>query len=181
MSDAYLAETVDRVLGAVARDEREVAELLAEVERRKLRPGPKEWRLALSFIVPGVPVPWARARTGKGRHFIAPEVERHARTIAGAATLACNRARFRCLPLRTPVRMVFAFYLPIPAGFSKRRREQAEAGAILPAVKPDQDNLAKLVLDATEGILFASDSQVVSSDCDKIYSTVPETFVQVFV
>jgi len=42
---------------------------------------------------------------------------------------------------------------------------------IVPAVKPDFDNLAKLVCDSLNGLLWTDDSRIVDGSCQKRYCT----------
>lgn len=67
---------------------------------------------------------------------------------------------------------------PIPASMSKGKRLAALSGALHPTVKPDADNLLK-VLDALNGIVFADDKQVVRADVRKVYSATPELTIRV--
>ena len=50
-------------------------------------------------------------------------------------------------------------------------------GSILPAKKPDIDNLIKSVLDPMNSIFFADDKQVVILRASKFYSDTPKTEV----
>ena len=44
---------------------------------------------------------------------------------------------------------------------------------VLPAVKPDIDNYAKLVMDALNGVLWKDDGQICYLVCRKVYSNTP--------
>ena len=60
-----------------------------------------------------------------------------------------------CAPSGVPVTMVIEAYSPLPE--SRPKRVQSEPFT----VKPDADNIAKLVLDALNGYAYADDKQVV--------------------
>jgi Holliday junction resolvase RusA-like endonuclease len=69
--------------------------------------------------------------------------------------------------------------LPIPASWSRRKREDAAAGALRPTGKPDGDNLAKSICDAANGLLWADDGQIVHLTVSKVYSDKPGTVLTV--
>lgn len=56
-----------------------------------------------------------------------------------------------------------------PKSASKATREAMLAGEILPTVKPDFDNYAKVVSDALNGIAWHDDAQIVLGECLKVY------------
>lgn len=72
---------------------------------------------------------------------------------------------------------IFAM-LPIPASWSKRKRLDAVEGRLRPTVKPDFDNIAKLV-DALNHVVWNDDASVVDGVVRKFYSATPELVVQV--
>lgn len=61
-------------------------------------------------------------------------------------------------------------YYPIPKGTSKRAKALMIEGKIRPVVKPDLDNIAKIVLDALNGYAYKDDNQVVDCYVSKWYS-----------
>lgn len=71
------------------------------------------------------------------------------------------------------------FYFAVPLSFSKRRREDALAGRLLPTKKPDVDNLVKLVTDALKGIVWRDDAQITEMHIWKRYSDRPRTVVEI--
>ena len=72
-----------------------------------------------------------------------------------------------------PVGLLLSFYLPVPGSWSKKRRLAALSGKILPAKKPDLDNLVKAVIDALLGVLIMDDRQIVELSAAKFYGSVP--------
>lgn len=56
---------------------------------------------------------------------------------------------------------------------SKKRTADALAGYVLPAVKPDADNLAKAALDACNGIIWRDDALICSLLVKKRYAAYP--------
>ena len=59
--------------------------------------------------------------------------------------------------------------MDIPKSWPKVKRLEAEYGAILPASKPDVDNILKAAMDGLEGALYHSDAQVTSVNAKKVF------------
>ena len=78
-----------------------------------------------------------------------------------------------------PVRLDVEFYFPIPQGWSKKKKEQAKLHYIVPAVRPDLDNLVKIIQDGLNGIAYEDDKQVVMVWSQKLYDDEPRTEVYV--
>ena len=76
-------------------------------------------------------------------------------------------------PLQGPVSVYMRFLLPIPPSWNKAKKEQARNRDLLPASKPDLDNLVKAVVDACNGITWLDDSQIVHESASKLYSDNP--------
>ena len=71
------------------------------------------------------------------------------------------------------------FYMPTPTSWSKPKKEKAERGLIRPTVRPDIDNLVKIVLDGLNGVAFMDDKQVIELYAIKRYSLEPRTEIMV--
>ena len=82
-------------------------------------------------------------------------------------------------PLDGPLRVEIQAYCSVPRSWSKKRRQLAIAGTVMPTGKPDVDNLAKLVLDAMNGVFFLDDKQVISLTVSKAYDNVPRVEVRI--
>ena len=77
-------------------------------------------------------------------------------------------------PFACAVALCFTAVMPIPKSASRKKREAMTRGEILPAVKPDLDNLAKQLKDAmTRTGFWLDDRQVVRLECAKIYGEEP--------
>lgn len=68
------------------------------------------------------------------------------------------------------VSMAIQVFKAIPKGTSKRVKALMLEGKIRPVVKPDADNIAKIVLDALNGYAYKDDNQVVDCYVSKWYS-----------
>lgn len=72
---------------------------------------------------------------------------------------------------------IAAFY-KIPASVSKATREKMLAG-MRPTVKPDIDNVVKIIMDGLNGAAYYDDKQVVVLTAGKNYSDEPHVSVEV--
>ena len=70
-------------------------------------------------------------------------------------------------------------YYPIAKSHSKTKKEAMEAGEILPTVKPDTDNVTKIICDSLNGIAYADDKQITDCIFQKRYAKVPRVEVSI--
>ncbi len=59
---------------------------------------------------------------------------------------------------------------PIPKSTSKRLKQQMLDDEVRPTVKPDADNVLKLVADALNGVMYKDDNQIVMMSFEKRYT-----------
>jgi Holliday junction resolvase RusA-like endonuclease len=122
---------------------------------------------SLEVVIPGDPVAKGRPRFGRGR------------TYTPAATLKAEGAMRRALqaavlehcwglPARGEVGVTLAFTLPLTQAQARRGVESADH-----TVRPDLDNLAKLVLDAANGLIWFDDCQITHLGVSKRRGTQP--------
>ena len=135
--------------------------------------------ILVSFSVPGPPRGKGRPRTaviGGFARFYTP-----AETVSeeGAVRLFAKAAMAGREPFQAPMDVRLFAYLPIPQSWSKVKQARAVSGELLPAKKPDHDNITKLVCDAMNGIVYGDDCQVTMFVIRKRYSAEPRVVVQV--
>lgn len=82
-------------------------------------------------------------------------------------------------PITGPVRLAFAFHMPIPKGTSGIRRKQMLNGIIYHIKQKDCTNLQKFAEDTLKGIVIEDDGQVVDIHSRKMYSDRPRTIIMV--
>lgn len=90
-----------------------------------------------------------------------------------------EKSRGRQFPEKTPLSITLYSYYPIPKSLSKKAKAAMEAGYILPVVKPDLDNVIKLIMDALNGYAWKDDNQVVEIISKKMYGVEPHTDVHI--
>lgn len=82
-------------------------------------------------------------------------------------------------PLTGAIKLIIAFYLPIPKSTSKVKRIAMKNRVMLPCVKPDIDNLAYLITNALKKIVYEDDNQICYMELKKWYDEDPRTVIQV--
>jgi Holliday junction resolvase RusA-like endonuclease len=113
------------------------------------------------FVVKMEPVAKARARVavrnGKA-HAYTPS-----KTVDAEERIRWHfkQAGHEMIPAGVPIGVTILFYIKRPKSCPKSRK--------YPVVKPDIDNLEKLVLDALNGFAWHDDSQIIAKGCNKDY------------
>ena len=121
----------------------------------------------IQFTIPGPPVGKARARVTRQGHAYTP-----AKTVNYEAlvkqTFAAKYPDF--VPMAGPVRMgLWIMLMP-----SKETARKIKKGIkVYPTIKPDVDNVLKIIADALSGLAFVDDKQIVESDLSKHYAERP--------
>lgn len=82
-------------------------------------------------------------------------------------------------PITGPVELTIVFFMPIPKKTSKAVREQMINRVILPDVRPDEDNMAYLVSNALQEIVYDDDKRVCAKHVYKFYGEEPKTVIRV--
>ena len=96
-----------------------------------------------------------RPRVAMG-HAYTPEPTRRAeRALAWHAVQQVGQRSLQCA-----LKVQIDVQVPPPRAWPAKARDAAIQGAAKPVCRPDLDNLAKMVLDALQGVLWADDSQV---------------------
>ena len=72
-----------------------------------------------------------------------------------------------------PLRLDLVAVLPVPASWSKKRREGALGGLERPTKRPDASNILKNLEDVLQGIVFEDDKNIVDVSVSKIYGDKP--------
>jgi Holliday junction resolvase RusA-like endonuclease len=122
----------------------------------------------ISLTIPGNPVGKQRARVCRTGHAFTP-----AKTVNYEALVkqifAAKYPDF--MPMSGPVRMILSIWL-MPSKETQRKIKKSIA-RIYPIIKPDADNILKIVADALSGLAFVDDKQIISVYAEKKYSLRP--------
>jgi len=127
----------------------------------------------LRFSVPGEPRGWARARTQGARFFTDTKTRSEKQAVAAWAMEAGAQI------MEGPINLRLTAYLRMPQSVSKRRRADMLSGAERPTKKPDVDNVAKLAMDALNGVCWRDDVQVVDLSVRKFWSETPRLEIEI--
>jgi len=127
--------------------------------------------LSVSFTIPGEPIAFARSG-GNGSVRFTPKRQRDFMSLV---RLSAYQAMDGKPPLEGPLMMcVNATYL-VPKSWSKAKAAQANWRTS----KPDVDNIAKIIADSMNEIVFVDDAQIARLAVQKIYGTVAGVAVEV--
>ena len=105
-------------------------------------------------------------------HFY-PKPEREHRALVQALL----KEQWNQPPLLGAVQIHYLYEVPIPASWSKRKKELARQGKIRPTSTPDLSNLMYWMENRLKGILFQDDCQVIFFSCREKYSDEPKTTI----
>lgn len=116
------------------------------------------------FVIPGDPIPWARARTHKGKFW---DSQKQFKLNIGL--LLSNQHGQESL-FAGPLAVRMLFCLPIPPSRAKQNLKH-----VLHSQKPDLSNLVKFIEDTATGILYHDDCLIASLEVQKRYDDNPRT------
>ena len=140
---------------------------------------------SFSFIVPGEVRGQGRPRTtirgGYASIYDSPEDKANKHNIQLYASEAMRAAVDDSLidsPLKG-ISIAIDCYVRVPESMSKKKKEMAYRGEILPLRKPDLDNVMKAVLDACNGVVWRDDKEVTKAQICRYYSDMPRLVVRV--
>ena len=136
----------------------------------------------IAFTIPGPPQGKARVRTCRNGHSYTPEnTVLYENLVKTEFLRQCGREqRIRAEQNRPALGMEIVAVYPVTSGYSKRKTVSALAGDLLPAKKPDADNVAKIVADALNGLAYDDDAQITDLSVMKRYGQEPEVRVKVW-
>lgn len=121
----------------------------------------------IEFSVPGQPQGKGRARVSTYGGFArayTPE-----KTAAYESLIKQRYVLSRQEKLAGALKMSLRAYYAIPQSFSRKKRIAAVNGEIRPVVKPDMDNVIKVVCDALNGLAYDDDRQITEITARKYY------------
>lgn len=130
--------------------------------------------------IPGEPVGKGRPRvTFRGGHahgYTPAKTVVYERSVVQAYKLSYPHAE----PLTGPLEMKIDAYMPIPESWPKSKKAAALAEIIQPTVKPDTDNIGKIIADSLNGVAYLDDKQITTLKVRKRYGAWPHVDVQIY-
>lgn len=132
------------------------------------------------FIIPGQPVGKGRPKfstvCGHVNTYTPEKTENYEALIKYMYRSQCNGIRF---DKKIPLDVRIVAYFRIPSSVSKKRAKLMREHLIRPVVKPDFDNVGKVICDALNGIAYYDDAQVVDAQVRKFYDDNPRVVVTI--
>ena len=133
----------------------------------------------IAFTVYGTAVPKQRPRIS-GRRAYTPKRTKDYEERVRDAFRSSYHGFFPVYGADIPVRVCISIFQEIPKSWSKKKRQQAENGEVVPLThNGDIDNIAKSILDALNGYAYLDDCQVVRMEVVKMYSETPRAEVKI--
>ena len=132
------------------------------------------------FTVPGPPQGKVRPRVvnrnGYAHSYTPEKTVNYEALVKMSYKSACTGE-----PMATgPVTVKITAWFPVPQSWSQAKKAAAMAGITQPTVKPDADNIGKIICDALNGIAWPDDKQVTRLDVRKAYGAEPRVEVEIW-
>lgn len=132
--------------------------------------------MRVAFKIDGEPQGKARPRFGNGRAYTPKKTVEYEKHVRWCYSIFCKSKRFAPdVPLSVEI---LACYAP-PKSASKKTKQMMLSGEVRPTKKPDADNIAKIILDALNGIAYDDDKQVIHLDVNKKYAERACVYVEI--
>lgn len=133
----------------------------------------------IAFTIPGVAVAKGRARFSRQGGFVRTHTPEKTVKYENLVKLFASEIMAGREPFSKPLALSVDVYMPIPASWSKKRRELALCGLIGATNKPDVSNVLKAIEDGMNGVVYRDDKLIVSGTFSKQYGSVPRVEVRV--
>jgi len=132
--------------------------------------------MRIKFTISGSPIGWQRTGYNRktGAKYTQEKTRNHEQLVAWEYRKACGKFVF---PKGTLLDMEIVAFMEIPKSVPKYKRAKMLSGEIRPTVKPDWDNIGKLIADALNKVAYDDDKCIVDARVRKFYSDVPRTVV----
>lgn len=117
------------------------------------------------FYVPGKPKGKGRPRFSRGHAYTPKTTHDYERLIKQSYLLEHRNTS----PIKGACSMHITAVFTLPKSMTKKERTRIIEADEFPLKKPDVDNIAKVVLDALNGIAYEDDVQVVTLKAHKLY------------
>jgi Holliday junction resolvase RusA-like endonuclease len=134
--------------------------------------------MEFKFTIPGKPTGKGRPRFSRYGHTYTPEQTTNYENLV---KVCFKQAYPRAEPFPPKIELCadIKAYYPIPASTSKNKKQKMKDGVYKPTIKPDADNVAKIILDSLNKMAFYDDAQIVVLRIEKLYSDEPHVDVMI--
>lgn len=127
----------------------------------------------ISFSVPGEPIPFARAGANGKRRFTPPKQASYMSIVRMFARRAMGPRGGE--PFDGPLALTIRATYLVPASWSAKKKSEAR----WKESKPDADNIAKLLKDAMNTVVYRDDAQIAELVVQKKYGPIASVVVSV--
>lgn len=128
--------------------------------------------MEIHFTIPGKPQGKARPRVRRDGHAYTPS-----QTALYEKIVRWYWWNSGAIKLNGAIRALILARYPVPKRDSRKTQDAKICGEIPCTIKPDCDNIAKIVLDALNGLAYDDDSQVTELEVHKFYGDIGDVFV----
>lgn len=134
--------------------------------------------MEITFEVEGKPFGKERPRfTRYAQPYTPSKTANYEQNVALAYKLKYGRTKF---PPDAALGIDIKAYMPIPKRTPKYKLPDLVSGKVRPTVKPDWDNIGKLVCDALNGVAYDDDRKICEARVQKFYGETPKTVITVY-
>lgn len=123
-----------------------------------------------ALFIPGVPVAKGRPKFRAAGAYVTAYTPKKTRDAENAIAQAWKNAYGSLTLMEGPLELSVVAYMPLPKGASKKRLLAVSASGEWHLVKPDADNILKLVQDALNGVAYADDNRICVTVPVKVYA-----------
>lgn len=134
----------------------------------------------IRFRYNGEAVGKGRPRVARRGNFVQTYTPSKTRAFEDAIRFEFTASNCEEVPVykrETPLKAKVIVGCPIPKSYSKKKQALCRDRVLVPAKKPDLDNILKSIFDALNGQAYEDDSQIVDIFAEKQYAVEP--FVEV--
>ena len=129
--------------------------------------------------VPGKAIGKQRPRATRQGRVYTPSQTINAEAWIKQCAMQAVRDQVDFAPLQGALEVGLTVVVGVPKSWSRKRAIRALEGTDRPIGKPDLDNVAKLHLDALNGVVWKDDAQVVALRASKVYGETPKVILTV--
>lgn len=132
--------------------------------------------MIVSFVVPGSPQGKARPRFRRTPYgvttYTPKETQQYEKFVRDCYDNQCGKRK-----LQGAIEAKIVAQFSVPKSTTKKKRAELLAGNVPYTIKPDTDNIGKIIADSINGIAYDDDKQVSRLIVEKVYAEEPMVIV----